>query len=99
MQLAILCVLVLIAIILAPWLVGLVVAAAVGATAAYGVYLVALGAILAVVLVAATIWALITFGSREQEAPPIAGERAQCPFCQAETPARKPFCDNCQSRL
>jgi ribosomal protein L40E len=91
MQLAILLVLILIAVLIAPWLIGVVIAAA----AVYGVYLVAAFAIAGIAIVVVVIWALITEKNRKEKPEEIHGERKACMYCQAEMAASATRCKNC----
>jgi hypothetical protein len=94
MQVAILAVLILIAVILAPWLIGVVVALA----AAYGVYIVALGVLAAVAL--PLIWLWIAMIQKKNEGPPITtGQKVPCKNCQAEMPDYIVFCHNCHGKM
>lgn len=95
MQLAILAVLVLIAVILAPWLIGV----AATLIAAYGVYVVAIGALALIALPLIWIWVAMTQKKEEQEPPPITGARVVCKNCQAEMPDYIVFCDNCHGKM
>lgn len=97
-QIAILVVLILIAIILAPWLIGVIAMAA----AAYGAWVVGLGIAAGVGVVLGIGWGLVSAVQRKdpgKEAPPIVGERIICPHCQAEVPAHLMRCDNCRQPL
>lgn len=94
----ILVVLVVIAVILAPWLLGL----AAVAIAAYGVWLAGIAIAVAIGAVIGLAWAIVSairHASPGTEAPPITGERAACPHCQAEVPAQLSRCDNCRQPL
>jgi len=91
MQLAILLALVLIAVLIAPWLIGVTVAAAV----VYGVYLVTAAALSVLALVVAVVWALITEKKRKDRPEEIHGERKACKYCQAEMAATATKCKNC----
>ena len=91
MQLAILIVLILIAVLIAPWLIGVAIAAA----AIYGVYLVAAAALAGVAVVVAVAWALITESSRREKPEEIHGERKACKYCQVEMAASANQCSNC----
>lgn len=93
MHLAILLVLILIAVLIAPWLIGVAIAAA----AIYGVYLVIAAAFAAVAIVIGVIWALISVTVKNQREKPevIHGERKACPFCQCEMPVNAFICKNC----
>lgn len=90
-QIAILCVLVVIAVLLAPWLLAVIATA----VALYGIYLVAAAAVFAVVFVVALMWFLFT-GSRRRDAPQhINGDRKACRQCQVEIAATARRCSNC----
>jgi len=90
MQIAIFVVLVIIALVLAPWLIG--VAAAL--VAAYGVIIVVLGGIAILSGIAVVLWVVMT--DREPaESPPLVGARTSCRYCQAEISSSLAFCDNC----
>lgn len=91
MQLAIFIVLILIAVLIAPWLIGVAVAAA----AAYGIYLITAAALTGVVFVIAVIWLLATVKSRREGPEEIHGERKACKHCQVEMPASAIQCKNC----
>lgn len=91
MQLAILIVLILIAVLIAPWLIGVAIAAA----AVYGVYLVAAAVLAGVAFVIAIIWVLITDKGRREKPEEILGERKACKCCQVEMAASATQCKNC----
>lgn len=92
----ILCVLIVIALALSPWLLGL----AAAAVAAFGIWIVVLGAALAVAIVIGAVWGVASsMRNSDREAAPIAGERTTCPSCQAEVSAGLVHCDNCHARL
>lgn len=91
MQLAILIVLILIAVLIAPWLIGVAIAAA----AIYGVYLVAAATLAGMAVVVAVAWVLITEKSRQEEPEEISGERKVCKYCQAEMMVSSTQCRNC----
>lgn len=97
-QVAILAVLLLIAIILAPWLLGVLAMA----VAAYGVWVAGIGIAVAIGAVAGIVWGVVSALRRQdpgKEAPPITGERVACRHCQAEVPAHLMRCDNCHQPL
>jgi membrane protein implicated in regulation of membrane protease activity len=91
MQVAILIVLILIAVLIAPWLIGVAIAAA----AAYGIYLTAAAALTGVAFVVAVIWVLATSRGRRDKPEEIHGERKACKHCQVEMPASAIQCKNC----
>lgn len=91
MQLAILIVLILIAVLIAPWLIGV----AIAATAIYGVYLVAVASIAGVAMVVAVIWVLVSGHTRQEKPEEILGERKSCKYCQVEMAASASRCKNC----
>ncbi|WP_417500574.1 hypothetical protein [Marinobacter sp.] len=95
MQLAILAVLILIAVILAPWLIGV----AVALVAAYGLYVVAVGALVALALPVIFLWVSFTQKKDSSEPPPITGKRVPCRHCQAEMPDYIVFCHNCHGKM
>ena len=95
-QALILVALVVIAVVLAPWLLGLIAMA----VAAFGVYAVILGGLLALAIIAGALWGLVTsMRSEKREADPIVGDRVACRHCQAEVSAGLVHCDNCHARL
>ena len=74
-QALILVALVVIAVVLAPWLLGLIAMA----VAAFGVYAVILGGLLALAIIAGALWGLVTsMRSEKREADPILGDRVAC---------------------
>lgn len=90
----ILIVLVIIAVMLAPWLLGLLAVAA----AAYGVWVAGIGIAAAIGGAIGIVWGIASAMRQKepgQEAQPIIGERTACPSCQAEVSARLSLCDNC----
>ena len=91
MQLAILLVLILIAVLIAPWLIGVAIAAA----ALYGTYLVAAAVIASAAIVVAVAWVLITGNSRQEKPEEIHGERKACKYCQVEMAASASRCGSC----
>lgn len=91
MQVAILIVLVLIAVIIAPWLIGV----AITAVAVYGIYLVAAAALAGVAFVIAVVWVLATEKGRREKPEEIQGERKACKYCQVEMAASAIRCKNC----
>lgn len=91
MQLAILLVLILIAVLIAPWLIGVAIAAA----AVYGVYLVAAAALAGIAFVVAVIWVLFTEKGRKEKPEEIHGERKACKYCQVEMAVSATHCKNC----
>lgn len=95
MQVAILIVLVLIAVIIAPWLIGV----AIAAVAVYGIYLVAAAALAGVAFVIAfviaVVWVLATEKGRRERPEEIQGERKACKYCQVEMAASAIRCKNC----
>jgi len=98
-QILILVVLIIIAVILAPWLIGVAVALA----ALYGLHLVIFGGLIAVVVAVASclffISAVRDSNNADKEAAPITGGRMACRSCQAEVSDRRSTCDNCGARL
>lgn len=95
MQFAILAVLILIAVILAPWLIGVAAALA----AAYGVYVVVLAALAIIATPIIIAWAVMTQRRPATEPPPIIGNRVVCRHCQSEMPDNIAFCQNCRSKM
>lgn len=92
----ILIVLLIIAVIIAPWLIGVAMAAA----ALYGVYVVIFAALMALALVVGAVWGIVSsMRNNKQEAAPITGGRVACKNCQAEVSDRLTHCDNCHARL
>ncbi|OCW98107.1 hypothetical protein [Alishewanella sp. HH-ZS] len=91
MQLAILIVLILIAVVIAPWSIGVVIAAA----AIYGVYLVAATVLAGVVFIIVAIWMFFTQKAKCEKPEEIHGERKACKYCQAEIAASTTYCKNC----
>lgn len=93
----ILAVLIIIAIVLAPWLLGVAAVAA----AAYGVYMVVFAALMGLAVVAGFIWAVVTSIQKPatDEAPAITGGRVACRQCQAEVSDKLARCDNCGAPL
>lgn len=98
-QILILAVLVIIAVVLAPWLIGVAAALA----ALYGVYVVIFGGLVAVVVAVASCLFFISAARDSKEAnkkvAPITGGRVVCKNCQAEVSDRRSTCDNCGARL
>lgn len=96
MQAAILIVLIVIAVILAPWLLAIVAAG----VAAFGVILMAALGVAVACALGVAIWALAKGVTRQKdaEAPPIVGARKVCRSCQAEMPAGDIICPNCKAR-
>lgn len=93
MQVAILGVLVIIALVLAPWLIGV----AVALVAAYGVFIVIAGGLALLAGLIAVVWVVMA-DRKPTEAPPITGARTSCTHCQAEIPASLIYCDNCRQK-
>lgn len=94
MQLAILLILILITVLIAPWLLGVIAIAA----SLYGVYLVAAAVITAIAFIVAIIWFFFTgsFGDKRESKPEIIiGKRKSCKFCQAEMAVSTTKCRNC----
>lgn len=91
MQIAILAVLILIALLIAPWLIALIVAAA----ALYGVYVVGISVVAAALFAGCAAWVFLRPSSRQTEAIPITGGRKVCKACQAEMPTSDRKCPNC----
>lgn len=91
MQLAILLVLILIAVLIAPWLIGV----AVAVIAVYGIYIVGAAALAGVAFVLVVIWVLITDKGRSEKPEEIHGERKACLHCQAEMAVSAVYCKNC----
>jgi len=98
-QILILVVLIIIAVILAPWLIGVAAALA----ALYGLHIVIFGSLMAIVVAVASCLFLISAvrDSKEanKEAAPITGGRVACKSCQAEVSDQRSTCDNCGARL
>lgn len=95
LQVAILCVLILIAILIAPWLIGVIAALA----AAYGLYMVVLFSICALLVILVTIWVFMTYPNRkEKPEPELIGTRKVCAECQAENGENSTKCANCGSK-
>lgn len=94
-QIAILAVLVLIAFILAPWLIAVVVAAAV----TYGAALVVAGLIACAAIPVILVWVLYKDSRRRKgaQAAPLEGPRKACPGCQSEIPAGAAMCQACKT--
>lgn len=93
MLLAILLVLILIAVLIAPWLLG----AAAVAAALYGTYLV-IAAMIAAALCILIIpfYFFVTVRSKRGNKPKlIPGKRKSCKFCQVEMPVSAKKCENC----
>lgn len=88
---AILIVLILIAVLIAPWLIGV----AVAAVAVYGIYLTAVAVLAGLAFVIAVAWVLVTEKSRRDKPEEIHGERKACKHCQVEMPAATVQCKNC----
>ncbi|MDX1597429.1 MAG: hypothetical protein R3295_02095 [Marinobacter sp.] len=95
MQLAILAVLILIAVILAPWLIGV----AVALVAAYGLYVVTLGVLAALALPLIWAWVAMTQKKETQDPPLSTGARVACKHCQADMPDFIVFCHNCHGKM
>ena len=91
MRLAILLVLILIAVLIAPWLIGV----AIAAVAVYGAYLVGAAALAGVAFVIVVIWVLITEKGRSEKPEEIHGERKACKYCQVEMATSAAHCKNC----
>ena len=107
-QIAILVVLVIIAFVIAPWLIGVVIAVVVAMAAAYGVYIFVVVALAGSVLALIGIWYLFKWlthrntplASKDDPPPALPGkERINCKHCQANMPANLLFCDNCHNKL
>lgn len=98
-QILILVVLVIIAVVLAPWLIGVAAALA----ALYGLYVVIFGGLMAVVVAVASCLFVISMvrdsSEAKKESAPITGGRVACRSCQAEVSDRRSTCDNCGARL
>ena len=94
-QIAILAVLVLIAFILAPWLIAVVVAAAV----TYGAALVVAGLIACAAIPIILAWVLYKDSRRRKgtEAAPLEGPRKPCPGCQSEISVTTTMCPACKA--
>lgn len=92
MQVAILIVLVVIAVILAPWLLALLAAG----IAAFGVFLVAAFGVAVAITLGVAIWLVAKeVTKRKGEPAPIEGARKVCVSCQAEMPVRSSRCPSC----
>lgn len=92
MQVAILVVLIVIAVILAPWLLGLIAAG----VAAFGVLLVAAFGVAIAISLGVAIWLVAKeITKRKGEPPPIKGVRKVCASCQAEMPVSSVRCPSC----
>lgn len=94
MQLAILLVLILIAVLIAPWLLGVIAIA----VSLYGTYIVIGAVITAAVLIATLVWFFFTSaleGRRREKPEIIIGERKACRVCQSEMAASATKCQNC----
>lgn len=92
----ILIVLVVIAVVLAPWLLGLIAVA----IAAFGTYAVIFGGLMALAIIAGASWGLIaSMRNERREAAPITGDRVACRHCQAEVSSSLTYCDNCHEKL
>jgi membrane protein implicated in regulation of membrane protease activity len=104
-HIAILVVLVIIAFVIAPWLIGVVIAVVVAMAAAYGVYIFVVAALAGSVLAFIGIWYLFKWLTHRktplaERGAAIAGkERINCKHCQADMPANLLFCDNCHNKL
>lgn len=93
-QVAILVVLIIIALLIAPWLILAVATAA----ALYGVYLVAVAVIFILACVAAACWFIGALFFRKRDRPEeIMGPRKSCPSCSVELPAHETYCRSCGS--
>lgn len=94
-QVGILCVLVLIAVLIAPWLM-LVGAAGI---ALYGAALVVAAATFVVVGTIVLAWVIVRGIRRRRGDLPdqIRGARKSCPHCQVEMAATATYCRNCKS--
>jgi heme/copper-type cytochrome/quinol oxidase subunit 2 len=92
---AILCVLILIAVLMAPSLLLAIAAAA----ALYGAYIVAAATILVVATVVAICWVLVSSAIKRSGNQPeqIHGARKSCRNCQIEMAATATHCNNCGS--
>ena len=104
-QIAILVVLVIIALVIAPWLIGVAAAVVVTMAAAYGVYIFVVVALAGSVLALIGIWYLFEWLTHRktpltEQGAAIAGkERINCKHCQADMPANLLFCDNCHNKI
>lgn len=98
-QILILATLAIIAVILAPWLIGVAVALA----ALYGIYVVIAGALAGLILITALIWFLFSevrkTNAEKKKTAPISGGRVACRNCQAEVSDKLKHCDNCGAKL
>lgn len=95
MQIAILAALILIAVIMAPWLIGVAAALA----AAYGAYVIAIGVIAALMLPAIYLWIAVTNRANAPKPVPKSGGIKVCRHCQSEMPDYIVFCHNCHNKL
>lgn len=91
MQLAILLVLLFIAVVIAPWLVGVAIAAA----AIYGIYIVTAAALAVVGFIVAFVWVILSNKNKKDKPEEIHGERRACKFCQVEMASSATRCKNC----
>ncbi len=91
MQIAILIVLVVIAVILAPWLFGVLFLG----VAAYGIWLmtVVIGAF--VIAIGIGVWLFISSVATRDKSVKLTGPRRSCPNCQVEMPANAVSCRSC----
>lgn len=91
-QIAILCVLILIAILIAPWLINAVLAI----LALSGVAVFAIGLIVLIGVVLGTVWTLMNIDWKRKDLPEvIKGERKSCVNCQFEMPIADRRCRSC----
>ena len=91
MQIAILVVLVVIAVVLAPWLLAILAAA----VAIYGIGLIVTIAAVLVLAVAAGVWVAVSRTAKKKRPEEIRGPRKACVACQVEIPADSVRCRNC----
>lgn len=91
-QIAMLVVLIVIALILAPWLLAIIAAG----IAAYGVYLIAVALVFLISFVAVLAWLLVRhFAGRDRSPVEIKGPRKPCSSCSVEMPAAARRCPGC----
>lgn len=91
MQLAILLLVILIAVLVAPWLIGV----AAATVAIYGIYLVAAVMFAGIATIAALIWFLATDTNKKEKVEEIHGKRKICKYCQVEMASSATYCKNC----
>lgn len=91
MQIAILAVLILIAVLIAPWILGVIAAL----VALYGIYVVSFFIIGSIVFLVAIIYLAIKEFNRPEKIVEIIGERKACRHCSCEMPADSKYCYSC----